>query len=128
MYEITGLFHQYIIQSGSALCPWAYQKRSNFIIFVRQIAALVACPFITSESLVRCLRTKDVKTLINTSSIFGAISRLAQLTWTPTDEPESENAFLTENPKNLIKNNKMKDLPFISGTVSEEGLLITNSK
>ncbi|XP_033228895.1 esterase FE4-like [Belonocnema kinseyi] len=122
----SGLFHRYIIQSGPNLSPWAYQKRSNYVIFIRGIAALVFCPFFTSHSAVHCLRNKSVKSLIKTSAIFGTIARFAQLTWTPTDEPDDEGAFLTDSPQNLVKQNQMKDLPFISGVTSDEGLFVTS--
>ncbi|XP_033228891.1 esterase FE4-like [Belonocnema kinseyi] len=121
----TSFFHQYITQSGSSLDPWAYQKRSYFEPFVHQLAFLVGCPAIFSETLVECLRTKKVDQLLSTSSVFGTIARFAQLTWTPTDEPESEDAFLTDSPENLIAKNKVKDCPFITGNVVNEGFFIT---
>lgn len=60
--------------------------------------------------------------------MFGTIARFAQLTWTPTNEPESEDAFLTDDPENLIAQNKVRDYPFISGNVVNEGLMITERK
>ena len=65
---------------------------------------------------------------MGTSSIFSTIARFAQLTWTPTDEPEADDAFLTDSPENLIDQNQMKDLPFMTGVVTDEGLLITDCK
>ena len=62
---------------------------------------------------------------MDTSSIFSTIARFAKLTWTPTDESEADGAFLTDSPENLIDQNKIKDLPFITGQVSDEGLVIT---
>ena len=55
-------------------------------------------------------------------------SNFPELSWIPTNELESENAFLTDSPRNLMAQKKMKDLPFMSGTVQDEGLLITLSK
>ena len=66
--------------------------------------------------------------LMDTSSVFNTIARFAKLTWTPTDESKSDDAFLTDRPENLINQNKMKDLPFMTGKVSNEGLLITERK
>lgn len=65
---------------------------------------------------------------MKTSLIFGTIARFAQLTWTPTDEPDDEGAFLTDSPQNLVKRNQMKDLPFISGVTSDEGLFLTSGE
>lgn len=62
---------------------------------------------------------------MNSNFAFGSIERVSLLNWTPTDEPESDDAFLKDTPKKLLMNNGMKDLPFMSGTVSDEGLLIT---
>ena len=66
--------------------------------------------------------------LTDTGLIFSTISRFAQLSWTPTDEPEADGAFLTDSPENLINKNQMKDLPFMTGETSDEGLLITQCK
>lgn len=73
------------------------------------------------------MRTKNVSELLNTTkNIFDAIAQMAQLTWTPTKEDDNEDAFLTDDPKNLI--HEMKDLPFIVGVNVHEGLLVTASK
>ncbi|XP_051154450.1 uncharacterized protein LOC127277391 [Leptopilina boulardi] len=120
----NGLFHQYIIESGSALCPWAYQKRSSIVNHLKNISKIVNCSFNTSKIVIDCLRTKNVSELLNTTkNIFDAIAQMAQLTWTPTKEDDNEDAFLTDDPKNLI--HEMKDLPFIVGVNVHEGLLVT---
>lgn len=64
--------------------------------------------------------------LLFTSLAVDTFTRIGQLTWAPTDEIDSEDAFLTDSPKNLIKINQIKDLPFISGFNTNEGLLITS--
>ncbi|XP_033229589.1 venom carboxylesterase-6-like [Belonocnema kinseyi] len=119
----TGLFQKYFIQSGSNLFPSAYQKRSNFIDYARRISTLVQCPWITSNGLLNCLRKKSLEILLKTISIFRT-DLTPFVSWTPTDEPDSEDAFLTDSPRNLIANNQTKNLPFISGVVSDEGLII----
>ncbi|XP_033207284.1 esterase FE4-like isoform X2 [Belonocnema kinseyi] len=120
----TGLFQKYIIQSGPNLFPWAYQKRSNFIEYARDIATLVQCPWITSEGFLNCMRQISPEILLKTMSIFSTVLRPLTYNWTPTDEPDSEDAYLTDSPRNLIENNQMKDLPFMSGVVADEALVI----
>ena len=127
-FSNTGLFHQYITQSGSALHPWAFRKRFYFKPFVKQLAIVLGCPVVNSKVLVECLRRKRVDQLLTTSSIFGTVARFAQLTWVPTDEPESKDAFLTDSPENLIAQNKVKDYPLIVGSVINEGLFMAESK
>lgn len=55
-----------------------------------------------------------------TSSLFPLIA------WTPTDEPNIEGAFLTENPANLV--DKIRDMPFMIGGVANEGLFISSGE
>lgn len=113
-----GLFQKYIIQSGSFLSPWAYQSKEELKSYVRGIAAVLFCPLIFSERFVNCMRRKSVRQLMATSSLFPIIS------WTPTDEPDIEGAFINDNPANLM--NRMKDLPFMSGVTADEGLIVSS--
>lgn len=119
------MFRAYIIQSGAVLCPWGFQKKEELAKYVRQVSVGVACISRNSKNLIECLRSKSAATLVNTNFAFGSIDRAALLNWSPTNEVENDGAFLTDTPLNLINKNAMKDLPFMSGTVSDEGLLIT---
>ena len=120
----SGLFHQYIFQSGNALCFWTYRKKEDFKPDIEQIAKNVGCQSDNSTDLIKCLREIKVQDLLIATEFIT--SRNPGLAWTPTDEIESEDAFLTDSPQNLIAQNKMKDLPFISGTVTDEGLYTTS--
>ncbi|XP_033228894.1 uncharacterized protein LOC117180506 [Belonocnema kinseyi] len=44
----------------------------------------------------------------------------------PTDEPDFEDAFLTDSPENLLQCHQMKDFPYMSGVVVDEDLAITS--
>ena len=126
MYYSTGLFHQYIIQSGNALVPWGYRDRNDFKSDVNYIAKNVECPTNNSEILIKCLRAIDHVKLVNLTK-YNVLD-FPELLWIPTNEVESEDAFLTDSPKNLINQNKMRYYPFISGVVANEGLYITARK
>lgn len=123
----NGLFQQYIIQSGSSLSPWGFQSRSKFKEPAMKIAKIVKCPFNNSKIFIKCLRRKSVGTLLHTNGAFDSRLNFHPVKWLPVDEPKHKDAFLTDYPKNLIDNNKMKDLPFISGIVADEGLLFTDA-
>lgn len=88
---------------------------------------MVGCPFNNSQILVNCLRKKNAEILLNTDSAFNTSLGFAPVKWVPTIEPDDKDAFLADSPKNLINKNQMKDLPFMSGIVTDEGLLITES-
>ena len=83
------------------------------------------CPNRSTTSIINCLRKEGVKNLLRKGYIFGNFARFTQMTWTPTDEPEAEGAFLTDSPQNLMAKGKMKNYPFVTGTVNDEGLLMT---
>ena len=81
--------------------------------------------------IIECFRKKNFTELLDASTSIDVIShQMTQfLKWTPTDEPKtSEDAFLIDSPINLINNNKLKDRPFITGNVLDEGLTITQCK
>ncbi|XP_033227815.1 esterase FE4-like isoform X2 [Belonocnema kinseyi] len=122
-HSSIGLFNQYIFQSGSALCPWNYRRKEDFKPDIRKMAKNVDCVTEDSKDLIKCLREINFEALLTaTKSVKSALD---ELPWRPTDELESEEAFLTDSPLNLIAQNKMKDLPFICGTVSNEGIYYT---
>lgn len=93
-----------------------------------KIAEMVKCPFNNSKIFIKCLRRKSVGALLHTNGAFDSRLNFHPVKWLPVDEPKHKDAFLTDYPKNLIDNNKMKDLPFISGIVADEGLLFTDGK
>ncbi|XP_033227859.1 esterase FE4-like isoform X2 [Belonocnema kinseyi] len=119
----NGLFQQYIIQSGSVLAPWAYRKRSQFKPYVNQVAGKVGCSKNNSADVIKCLRETSVHKLLTSLTLetFG----YPGLPWLPTDEPESKEAFLTDSPENLMKQNKIKNYFVMSGNVADEGITIT---
>ena len=100
-----------------------YRKRNDFKPDLNIVAKNTNCSIINSEVFVNCLRKRSAYQLLDALKIV--IEEFPIIPWLPTDEPESKNAFFTDSPRNLVAQNKMKDLPFISGTVADEGLIIT---
>ncbi|XP_043467739.1 esterase FE4-like [Leptopilina heterotoma] len=117
----TGLFSAYIIHSGVALTPLGFQTREKSLSYLRRVSPKVLCISRNTRNLVACLRRKSVASLVNIDSGPNPLN------WLPTDEMDNDDAFLTDTPKNLMNNNATKDLPFMSGAVADEGLLITQA-
>ncbi|XP_051167922.1 esterase SG1-like [Leptopilina boulardi] len=122
----NGLFHQYILQSGNALSSCAYRDKTNFKIDVERVAKSVDCPMVNSTIMIKCLRNVNFKNLLKASKFYE--SKKPQLIWTPTNEIASKDAFLMDSPQNLVRQNKIKKYPFISGVVADEGLYVTAGK
>jgi len=58
-----GLFHAAIAESGSALMPMFFQTE-GMLSKAQRMATAVGCPTDNSEELVKCLRTRDVKSIL----------------------------------------------------------------
>ncbi|XP_033228943.1 esterase E4-like [Belonocnema kinseyi] len=119
----NGLFNQYIMESGTVIANSFYRRRTEFQPAINYIANYMGCPTNNSKDFVECLRDKSFKELMNAMKYVN--DEFPLLSWIPTDEMESEDAFLTDSPLNLLAQNKMKDLPFMTGTVVDEGLIAT---
>jgi len=55
-----GLFHQVILQSGSALAPWAYDDIDSHEYHTRKWAALVGCTEPDLTDMIACLKTISI--------------------------------------------------------------------
>ncbi|XP_046737845.1 juvenile hormone esterase-like [Diprion similis] len=123
----NGLFHKYITQSGSALsltmdAPTICKNRAF------QLGKHLGCPTNSSTILIDCLRGLTVSQLVNTTVPFQKWKFVKHYIWVPTVEPDVEGAILTQNPQDLIKAGKSRDLPWLCGVTRDEGLFQTGGK
>ncbi|XP_054721306.1 neuroligin-4, X-linked-like isoform X2 [Uloborus diversus] len=58
-----GLFHRAILQSGSALSPWAIAR--DALSYTKQVAAYLKCPTKDNAALVACLGKRPVQDILN---------------------------------------------------------------
>ncbi|XP_043476973.1 esterase FE4-like [Leptopilina heterotoma] len=121
--QTHGLFHRYIIQSGNVLGAWSFRRRENYQPYLDTISKTVNCPNTNSETFVNCLRNQSVEKLLNIFKVKNEEYPL--LHWLPTNEAKSKDAFITERPEELMAQNKMRDLPFIVGSTTDEGLFLS---
>ena len=124
----SGLFHQYIMESGNAISPRSFQEHKEYSKYAWAVGELFNCPLSNSTVLIDCLRNLETYSLNlnNLTCIFNDIRVFVQFTWCPTDEPDIDGAFITDTPFNLIKKNKRKDIPAIRGMVKDEGLFFVD--
>ncbi|XP_059611143.1 juvenile hormone esterase-like [Phlebotomus argentipes] len=119
-----GLFHRAIPQSGTHLSLWA--KRDGEIIFrnARKFASLVKCPADreNAKEMIECLRNLSAKEIMSHFYEVFKWDIFPICYWVPVVEPESENAFLTEDPAKLSGGD---DIPFLIGITSNEGIFIS---
>ncbi|XP_046608333.1 esterase E4-like isoform X4 [Neodiprion virginianus] len=120
-----GLFHKFIMQSGSGLVEWAYRPRAVYAKRAFELGDYVGCLNDTSDSLVRCLRSKNVLDITTMFTGFYVWHYQPFITWACTDEPDVRGAFLTTSPANIVRAGQIRDLPCIMGAVENEGIAIT---
>lgn len=116
------------MQSGSAFTSRSFKKHSLNSQDAKAAAKLFSCPTRSSKSMINCLRNIDDEKLVNCTSIFNRTQRFFESTWIPTNEAKVEGAYITENPYDLLDQKKMRDLPWMTGLVTDEGLLWTASE
>ncbi|XP_057380572.1 carboxylic ester hydrolase-like [Daphnia carinata] len=122
-----GLFHRAIAQSGSTRCPWAMQKSMGE--YTRILAKDVNCPTSSSKELLQCLRTKDVKDIMDSKLKMGLPVGLGlyPVAFVPRVDKEREFPFLPDTPERLVANKQFNQVPFIGGLTVDEGGLFAAS-
>nr|XP_023025748.1 esterase B1-like [Leptinotarsa decemlineata] len=113
-----GLFHKAIMQSGSALNPWARGRR-NFADIAKAIGYKDADEKTVFQKLCRASARSLVSAQFKIEdSFFASLVRPLG----PVIEYPHEGAFLTEDPEEIIKSGKNHQIPMIIGYNSLEGL------
>jgi carboxylesterase type B len=124
------LFRGAILQSGSFLSPWAFQRKSKEIAFAT--AAFLNDTFQTnsdSNALLEFLQGVDAKSLDVASEQYANSVRNLQTTeilqgfyWAPVVEVKNPDAFLTKKMYGLLQAGNVVGVPILMGMTSEEGL------
>ncbi|XP_017772568.1 PREDICTED: venom carboxylesterase-6-like [Nicrophorus vespilloides] len=123
--QAKGLFHGAISESGTALCPWALQRHPRNIAF--EVGIALGIITLSSEDLVNRLRTVDARLLHTASSsaaILNLISPLNGLPYSPTLEPEHDDAVLSLGSHELFRTGEFNRIPYIIGFNSEESSVL----
>ncbi|CAG9765830.1 unnamed protein product [Ceutorhynchus assimilis] len=122
-----GLFRAAIVQSGSGTCHWAVDQNARTVAF--RLAEWIPGgnygndtgklkAFLKQRSVIEIMTASQnlLESTVNESLPEGI------QVW-PTLEPESEDAFMTESPYELLKRGEFNKVPFMIGVTSEESLL-----
>nr|WCC58182.1 carboxylesterase [Pharsalia antennata] len=116
-----GLFTKGVSQSGTALAPWVVKKKAAQR--AKALAVSLGCPDSPSEALKSCLKRKPAMSLLQHLNQFYGIGSLPLSPFAPVVEKGSANAFLDEEPYQLLKEGKVLDVPWITSFATDDGLL-----
>ncbi|XP_071500639.1 acetylcholinesterase-like [Diadema antillarum] len=106
-----GLFHQTIMQSGTALSPWSWTTMESGAEAARDLAASLRCQTTSSAQMISCLRQVPQANLTDASN--GASYVLSS--------PVVDGRFLPDAPMELINRRQFKVTPTLIGTNEDEG-------
>lgn len=122
-----GLFHQAIMQSGTAVSPFAFQ--TNPRERAEEIGRKLGFEFNSTESLMQQLRQVDYRRILNVERGLFNMDKplgLRAFDFVPSQESEDseEERFLADDPTDLMLNGNVSNVPLMIGTTSNEGLLM----
>ncbi|XP_072760700.1 carboxylic ester hydrolase isoform X2 [Anoplolepis gracilipes] len=118
-----GLFHRGISQSGNFYNPWTLTPPGSAKEKAIILGKHLRCNTDNSAELIKCLRTRDAKEIIGTDRLFQRFGYCPMIPFKPVIEPKHVGAFLTEDPLISARQGHLADIPWMTGTTSEEGSL-----
>ncbi|KAK5646998.1 hypothetical protein RI129_005462 [Pyrocoelia pectoralis] len=119
-----GLFQSAILQSGSALMCWAFDRNQN-VVFTKSLAKSLKCPTTSNPMMINCLMQKSPYQIIDADVNQRKWSIDPTITFKPTVEDDIDSGFITQHPINIIKTGNFTKVALIVGGNTEEGSLRT---
>ncbi|XP_075214428.1 juvenile hormone esterase-like [Lycorma delicatula] len=120
-----GLFHKVIMESGSALNPWAFQEDPLQNSF--KLGKILGTNTTNQYELANFLRNISPSDIASSQSkviLPQEVKNCFSIPFVPSVETQkSENSFLRDYPEKLFEESKFFSVPTIIGTVSNEGLI-----
>jgi len=115
-----GLFKNGISHSGNALDPWVFMESAKSKAY--KVAEYMDCPYDDHTKMLECLKEQPVEELVMLLKefqpfLYNPFSPLGLVV-----EPAHEAAFISENPRILLKNGKFNHLPWLLTQAKDEGL------
>ncbi|PSN47485.1 Esterase FE4 [Blattella germanica] len=121
-----GLFHKAIVQSGSALSPWAARHPDNARRRAFRFGKVLGLDTDNSEELVKQLKKISARRLVEASEAAHLIEEkhpFPMLFQPVLEKEDSETeAFLPEWPLHVLRSPAYTAVPMITGVTSREGL------
>ncbi|XP_063612199.1 venom carboxylesterase-6-like, partial [Penaeus indicus] len=118
----AGLFQRAIMQSGTAICPWAL--REDHWEVATRIGEMVNCSGsspLTSSELAACLREVPVEDLVRAPKKFRVFTEFPSV-MTPSVDGE----FLPDHPAALLREGRYSKVDVITGVTQHEGQSIVS--
>ncbi|XP_070172352.1 carboxylic ester hydrolase-like [Polyergus mexicanus] len=117
----AGLFRGGISFSGTAFNCWT--QTENALEKTKKLSALMGCPTTTSRDMIRCLRYRPARAIVQATSEFMPFLYNPFTPFGPVSEKVGDDApFIDRTPVEIVNSGDVHDVPWITGVTSEEGL------
>ncbi|XP_003703976.2 carboxylic ester hydrolase-like isoform X1 [Megachile rotundata] len=116
----AGLFQGGISISGTAFDCWTQTENSSQK--AKQLGALMGCPTNNVREMVRCLKYRPGRTLVESLGQFMRFYYNPFTPFGPVPEKYGDEPFIDRTPAEIVSSGDVQDVPWITGVTSEEGL------
>ncbi|CAL7947466.1 unnamed protein product [Xylocopa violacea] len=116
----AGLFQGGISISGTALNCWT--QTENALEKAKQLGALMGCPTHNVRDMVRCLRYRPGRAVVQALGQFMKFYYNPFTPFGPIPEKFGDEPFIDRTPAEIISSGAVQDVPWVTGVTSEEGL------
>ncbi|XP_043528092.1 venom carboxylesterase-6-like [Frieseomelitta varia] len=116
----AGLFQGGISISGTAFDCWG--QTENSLEKAKKLGALMGCPTGNTREMVRCLRYRPSKTVVQALGNYMRFYYNPFTPFGPIPEKFGDEPFIDRTPVEIVSSGDVQDVPWITGVTSEEGL------
>ncbi|KAF5288889.1 hypothetical protein FQA39_LY03768 [Lamprigera yunnana] len=112
-----------ISSSGISLASWALAEEGESKREAKRLAEFLDCPTTSSQAIVDCLRRRDASEIVKATKLFAVYNYDPLVIFKPIVESVKDGAFLPEHPLDIIKDDKIAQIPFMTGVTTAEGAM-----
>ncbi|KAH1021326.1 hypothetical protein HUJ04_010857 [Dendroctonus ponderosae] len=112
------------------VAPWALPNNTIQLLATKAQGMIVNCNNENTYTLVNCLRNISVAVLLQSQDAFKIFHRFPFTIWSTVVETETAcnpNPFITPEVMEDLKSGNVKHVPWMTGVVQNEGLLVAAS-
>ncbi|XP_015263439.1 PREDICTED: acetylcholinesterase-like, partial [Gekko japonicus] len=115
------LFDRAVLQSGTAIAPWAWVSPEEAKRNALALAKLMGCTEGEERAIVSCLQEKKVEEYPIQTLLLQDRKSTVNFPTVPTTDGD----FLPDDPQKLVESRRFQSKPIMIGTTSDEGSIFT---
>lgn len=109
-----GLFHQAILQSGTAINPWSYVPSNESLRRSKVLATTLHCNTGSDEDVLKCMQDMSMENIINNQEKVNPV--FLQFSFVPAIDGK----FMKKTPEEILKEGCFEKIPILAGSNKDE--------